>query len=437
MTGHQTDEEEGGVRQDIRFYIEASSDSECELGSRQHLQADVTSPPQGAARATRGCSPPVLAFTLPNRASSDASSLDGTPSPTSRSGLRSPLDQAQEYDDEPPEEWMFLGGEEKDGDRDIQLNLGCWISSSSELHSGTEDEEPNAKSAVKDNWAIIDKDKPRPYRCMTSDIGLTCHNCNKTGHLAKSCTSPRRRPSCVLCGLQGHVQRGCPGRHCPSCGLPSHGHQSCSAPPLWNQHCQRCGMTGHLSTACPDAWRQFHLTTQEEVPLRPDRDHTYKRHRRPAHCYNCSGKGHHGHECPQRRMISGTFPTVPYICHYNNKQDILKQKTRIHREPQEGVKLVVECQRTSVTPGGSGKEEPSTVPGRRKSQGGRREGRRKKWPEKRRERREVKKQRREAQARREVVVTTRVSGEKVHPSDRFYKPPQRTHTSFSKEEMQQ
>ncbi|KAJ8015599.1 hypothetical protein DPEC_G00027780 [Dallia pectoralis] len=439
MTGHQADEEQDGVRQDSRFYIEASSGSECELELRnpmkKHKQPDVTCPPQRAAPATRGRSSPVTAFTLTSRASCDVNSLNCTPSPTSRSGLRPELDQTQGFTDEPLEEWMFLGGEEQDGDRDIQLNLGYWSSSSSELSSGTEDEELNTEAAVERNWAIIDKDKPRPHHYITSDPVLTCYSCNMTGHLAKRCTTlTRRRSSCVLCGLQGHVQKGCPGRHCPSCGLPSHGRQSCSAPPLWNQHCQRCGMTGHLLAACPDTWRQFHLTTQEEVPLRPDGDHHHhhKRHRGSGHCYNCSRIGHHGHECSRRRMVSGTFPSLPYVCHYNSRQDILKEKTRIYREPQDGANLVLEHLGTYGTPGGSGSEAPSSVPGRRKNQ----DERRKKWPEKRRERREAKKQRRKAQARREERTITWVSGDEVHPSDPFVNP-HREHTLLTKGEMQQ
>lgn len=58
---------------------------------------------------------------------------------------------------------------------------------------------------------------------------------------------PQKLPVCALCGIQGHIQRDCPGRHCPSCGLPSHCHRPCQEPPMWSQHCQRCRMTGHLS----------------------------------------------------------------------------------------------------------------------------------------------------------------------------------------------
>uniref|UniRef100_A0A3Q0REU0 Zinc finger CCHC domain-containing protein 7 n=1 Tax=Amphilophus citrinellus TaxID=61819 RepID=A0A3Q0REU0_AMPCI len=98
---------------------------------------------------------------------------------------------------------------------------------------------------------------------------LICRICNRMGHLAKSCTlrkdhithlyiliksvlslCQQKIPTCVLCGIQGHIQRKCPSRPCPRCGLPSHGLKPCEMPPVWNQHCLRCGMTGHLSDEC-------------------------------------------------------------------------------------------------------------------------------------------------------------------------------------------
>lgn len=57
----------------------------------------------------------------------------------------------------------------------------------------------------------------------------------------------QKYPTCILCGIRGHIQRDCPGRPCTSCGLPSHDLEPCEKPPVWKQHCQRCGMTGHLS----------------------------------------------------------------------------------------------------------------------------------------------------------------------------------------------
>uniref|UniRef100_UPI003AAAE108 zinc finger CCHC domain-containing protein 7-like n=1 Tax=Centroberyx gerrardi TaxID=166262 RepID=UPI003AAAE108 len=379
----EDEEKEGG--KDERFFIEGSSSSEGELEFRFDRSSSKRNP-----RASRDSSPPlVLAFSL---------STGRDLSPASSSG------QEQE---EPIEEWMILGGEEQEGDTNIQLNLGCWSSSSSEDDSGHEDQNPKS---VDHPWAVSEKDKWGadqwiPSRYYTPDHSLNCHNCNKTGHLAKSCPTPKRRPTCVLCGIQGHVQRDCPGRHCPSCGLPPHGLRPCPEPPVWNQHCQRCGMTGHLSDACPDTWRQYHLTVRLEVPLRPRADHALKHVKRPAHCYNCSERGHYGHECTRRRMVSGTFPSLPFVCHYDTEEDVLQCRTRMQRRARElgsaGSMPLSEHQHLSEPTGESG-EENQLAPGRRRSQEVRsRDGRRKTWPERRRERREVKRLRREAQARRE------------------------------------
>ncbi|KAM6980823.1 zinc finger CCHC domain-containing protein 7 [Aplochiton taeniatus] len=262
------------------------------------------------------------------------------------------------------------------------------------------------KAKTLSQWGL---NHPISSRYFTPDQSLRCHNCNKTGHLAKSCSTPKRRPTCMLCGLQGHVQRSCLGPHCPSCGLPAHGQLSCPEPPIWSQHCHRCGLTGHLTDACPDTWRQYHQTTQKEVSPRPPTGHAHGRRRRPALCYNCSRRGHLGHECTGRRMVSGTFPSVPYVCHYDTLQDLLQQDTSIRtkaRELQEKGFLLGPGRHTTLEPaGGSGEEQSAPAnPSRRRSRSlelWAKEGQGKTWPERRRERREVKRLRREAQARRE------------------------------------
>ncbi|KAM4622202.1 zinc finger CCHC domain-containing protein 7-like [Polymixia lowei] len=296
---------------------------------------------------------------------------------------------------------MILGGEEQDGDRNIQLNLGYWSTSSSENDSGNEDQTTNSVDHL---WAVSEKDKsgrdqPLPRYYCTPDRFLTCHNCNKTGHLAKSCPSPKRRLTCILCGIQGHLQKGCPGLHCRTCGLPSHYRRPCPEPPVWNQVCRRCGMTGHISDACPDTWRQYHLTTQLEAPLRPRIGHTFKPIRRSTQCYNCSERGHYGFECTKGRMVSGTFPTLPFVCQYDTKEDILKLHARTQAKAKELLSERHSC-RSQKARGRDGKT----------------------WPEKRRERREMKKLRREAQARREggLVGRSRAgSDNEGYPADPF------------------
>lgn len=72
----------------------------------------------------------------------------------------------------------------------------------------------------------------------------------------------QKYPICVLCGIQGHIQRKCPSRPCGRCGLPSHGLKPCDLPPVWNQHCLRCGMTGHLSDVSSQVWPLWVLVLQ-------------------------------------------------------------------------------------------------------------------------------------------------------------------------------
>ncbi|XP_029918699.1 zinc finger CCHC domain-containing protein 7-like isoform X2 [Myripristis murdjan] len=409
----QQSEDEDAEREgdeDERFFVEdcSSSGGEFEFMFR-HQQRH-----SGRESSRTGSPPLVLAFCV----STGGAQRDGSPGPAPCSDPDSGQEQEQEQE-EPIEEWMILGGEEQEGDASIQLNLGYWSSSSNseddDCHSGNEGQ--NLKS-VDHPWAVSDKDKGvdqlLPSRYYMPGLSLMCHCCNKTGHLAKSCPIRKKCRTCVLCGIQGHIQRDCPGRHCPTCGLPSHGLRPCREPPIWSQHCQRCGMTGHLSDACPDTWRQYHLTVQSEAPLRPQPDRSVKHTKHRAHCYNCSAQGHYGYECTRRRMVSGMFPSLPYVCHYDTKEDIVQHHTRMQRRTKElasaGSVPLPEHQHLSEPAVESG-EENQPAQGKRRSQEARsRDGRRKTWPEKRRERRELKKLRREAQARREGALLGRTTG---------------------------
>ncbi|XP_024864356.1 zinc finger CCHC domain-containing protein 7 isoform X2 [Kryptolebias marmoratus] len=293
----------------------------------------------------------------------------------------------------PVEEWMILGGEEQEEDSNILLNLSSW--SSSEDVFGDKDE-PEEKP-VPDIWAVSEKDRygsaqSLALRYFIPGRSSICYVCNKAGHFAKHCTS-EKSPTCVLCGIQGHIQRDCPGRPCPHCGLPSHSLDPCRVPPVWKQHCQRCGATGHLTDACPDTWRQYHLTVKLEVPFKPRTACSLKQKSHRAHCYNCSKRGHHGFECTRRRMISGTFPSLPYVCHYDTVEDILQRGSRMHT-------LTKKLVSAGSLPSSERTEDCGEMKGRsRKKQEA--AGRRKTWPERRRERREVKRLRREARVRRE------------------------------------
>ncbi|XP_029297469.1 zinc finger CCHC domain-containing protein 7-like [Cottoperca gobio] len=410
------DDAEEGSKDDL-FFIEDcnSSDGVEEIKfSRQKQHSSC----KRADRLSRESSPPLLLFNITSGRARQLSS-------------RSPTSSLEEQDEEdsgqPIEEWMILGGEEQVGDSSIHLNLSYWNSSQDDL--GDEDQ---TVESVKDTWAVSEKDKwgadrSLPSRYFVAGRSLICNICNRTGHLAKSCYYHKKCPTCILCGIQGHIQRDCPGRRCPSCELPSHRLRPCERPPVWNQHCQRCGMLGHLSDACPDTWRQNHLTIRSELPVRPWTVHTLKHRKFPANCYNCSKRGHYGYECTKRRMISGTFPSLPYVCHYDTMEDVLQCRTRKQKRAKElfnaGSVPLSNQQHLSEATGESG-EENQLVQGRSrtKQETCSRAGGRKKWPERRRERREVKRLRREAQARREgglLGKSRRNFDDEVCPADPF------------------
>ncbi|KAG7230376.1 hypothetical protein INR49_024482 [Caranx melampygus] len=393
----ENEEEDGG---EAAVFIEGScsSDSEgvTEISDRRHRSS--------CKRLIGESSPPlILAFT-----SGPAQVESSSPSPASIPGLQE--EEEEEDSDHPVEEWMILGEEEQEGDSTIQLNLAYW--SSSEDDSG--DEDSAAALSAQTCWA----DQSVSSRYFGTGRSLICQMCNRTGHLAKSCYYHKRSPTCVLCGVKGHVQRDCPSRPCPSCGLPAHGLKLCEKPPLWNQHCQRCGMTGHLSDI------------RLEVPLRPQTVHRLKHKRCLAHCYNCSKRGHYGYECTKRRMVSRTFPSLPYVCHYDTIDDILQCHTRVEQQAKELVNAgsmgALDQQHLSEPTGESGEENlPIQGRSRTKQETYRRTGKRKTWPERRRERQEIKRLRREAQAKREGGLMGRYrrnSGDEACYVDPFESP---------------
>ncbi|KAM3611968.1 uncharacterized protein V6R79_000173 [Siganus canaliculatus] len=400
---------DSGVNHDCLF-IEDCSSSEDEEGFDLQKQPVSCS---GVSQVNREGSPPLLlAFsntcrrTLQDRTSEEE-------------------EEEEDEEDQSIEEWMILENEEQLGDSSIQLNLSYW--NSSEEDSGDQKDD-----TFSDTWAVSNKDKygadqSFPNRYFTPGRSLICNICSREGHLAKRCYYNKpKRPTCVLCGTQGHIQRNCPNRPCSTCGLPSHGLKPCERPPMWNQHCQRCGISGHLSDACPDTWRQYHLTVRLEVPPRPHTVQTRKHRKHAAYCYNCSYRGHYGYECTKRRMISGTSPSLPFVCIYDTRKDMHQHCTRMQKTVKECVNAGFLLEQQSE-PTGMSDEEHQTVQtrSRTKQQTCRQLGRRKTWPERRKERREVKRLRREAHTRREVGLLWRSRGDfddEVRVADPFRAP---------------
>lgn len=223
------------------FFIEDSVSSESDEETRFMKDERST---KRFSRLSRGRSPPLLlAFSIASgKTQQDTSSVSSAGSER----------QVEEDSDQPIEDWMILGGEELAEDTSIQLNLGCWDSSEDDSAEDMTDVKVKSGENI---WAVSDKDKyggPLGSRYFMVGRSSICNTCNRMGHVAKSCYFHKKCPTCVLCGVQGHIQRDCPSRPCSTCGLPSHAFNPCRVPPVWKQHCQRCGVTGHMSDACRD-----------------------------------------------------------------------------------------------------------------------------------------------------------------------------------------
>ncbi|CAJ0940691.1 unnamed protein product, partial [Ranitomeya imitator] len=91
------------------------------------------------------------------------------------------------------------------------------------------------------------------FRYYPEDKNVICRNCNKRGHLSKSCPEPKKLPACCLCGRRGHLQYDCPDPYCSNCFMPGHIYQDCSERPHWQKKCFRCSMIGHYADLLPTA----------------------------------------------------------------------------------------------------------------------------------------------------------------------------------------
>lgn len=303
----------------ITLSEENSSDEKegvCALKGQRLLKTFTSTPAPEARKRTTNAADPVTVSSSDSDSESDSQYVSSS------------------SDSEHLENWMILGRGHQDGDQSISLNLDGVAESHAEFdeHGG--------------RWLISDKDRkaqifnkdksvravaPRVTSRYYTEKNVHCRNCNRTGHLSKNCPEPKKCPPCFLCATVGHIASECPFKHCNNCGLPGHLYSSCSERPFWYKQCHRCGMTGHFFDACPEIWRQYHLTVVIGPPIKPQgTDHG----RTPPYCYNCSSKGHFGHQCSKPRMFKGSFPSTPFIKYYDTIEDIKFRQHKIKLKVQ-------------------------------------------------------------------------------------------------------
>jgi len=138
---------------------------------------------------------------------------------------------------------------------------------------------------------------------------IRCFNCGGSGHMAHSCTQPRKRRPCFLCGGLGHERADCPNGLCFKCRKPGHHMRDCKASSAdvhkararHTQACLRCGRPGHSMAACTRDYQSSDLALAQCFVC-------FKLGHlccgsRPSiatkeSCYNCGKAGHLGPNCP-------------------------------------------------------------------------------------------------------------------------------------------
>ncbi|XP_036072226.1 zinc finger CCHC domain-containing protein 7-like [Oryzias melastigma] len=148
-------------------------------------------------------------------------------------------DLSDSSDSEDLENWMILGQGKREEDQSISLHSntdageGCsWWVSEKDMEVQIHNKDRTSRTAR----------QPKRYFTWKN---IHCRNCNKTGHLSKSCPEPKKL----------------------NCGQPGHAFGTCSEIAYSEKQCHRCGMKGHFSDAGPEIWRQYHLTTTNGPPV--------------------------------------------------------------------------------------------------------------------------------------------------------------------------
>ncbi|XP_058121244.1 uncharacterized protein LOC131263107 isoform X2 [Anopheles coustani] len=181
------------------------------------------------------------------------------------------------------------------------------------------------------HWEIMQQDLyPSPPRKQP-----ICLKCGEQGHMRFKCRNPPKPPVCYMCGEQGHQEPRCPRTICLNCGERTRnfvrGCNACARD--LNMVCKLCGVRGHGQRVCPDLWRRYHSTTEDNVPLRGQ----YHINMKTKYCCICCKQGHQAHACTAAYRIFGqALPTIhikSYLPAYRGYQP---HNERSQSEPEAG-----------------------------------------------------------------------------------------------------
>lgn len=164
-------------------------------------------------------------------------------------------------------------------------------------------------SRDKSLWVIDPKDRVPSL----SKRKVTCNYCNRAGHRDDTCRL--KPPVCYMCGSTGHFEPRCPRKICVNCGSPNQMYSNmCRNCCNWGAlRCAECGQHGHPASHCPDTWRRYHNTIDNNSPL--ERCNQNKKHHQ-LFCSGCTRRGHLVHTCRVTLPFSGLAISSPYVCLY-------------------------------------------------------------------------------------------------------------------------
>ncbi|XP_047984843.1 zinc finger CCHC domain-containing protein 7 isoform X1 [Leguminivora glycinivorella] len=163
-------------------------------------------------------------------------------------------------------------------------------------------------SRDKSLWVIDPKDRmPNPPKRR-----VTCNYCNRGGHRDDTCRL--KPPVCHMCGHTGHYEPRCPRKICVNCGSPNFMYStSCRNCTAWRAlTCAECGQHGHPASHCPDTWRRYHNTIDENMPL----EQCGEKPQYQLQCSGCTRRGHLAHTCRTFLPLSSLPIFSPRVARY-------------------------------------------------------------------------------------------------------------------------